>query len=399
MTGADVRAAAARVAGAVVRTPTARSLTLGAITGADVWVKFEQLQFTASFKERGALNRLLQLTEPERRRGVLAVSAGNHAQGLAHHARRLGVAATIVMPAGTPLTKVSRTRVLGAEVILHGDDFEAASVHALELAAERGLVVVPPFDDPAVIAGQGTVGLELLEDVPDLECLIVPVGGGGLIAGVAAIAAEHLPAVEVIGVQVDGFDWAAVRRGHPVTTGRGPTVAEGIAVRRAGQLTGPLLDALVDDVVTVTDDAIEEAVAMYLEIEKVVAEGAGAAALAALLQYPERFRDRRCGLVLSGGNIDLRLLAAISLRSLARSGRSARVVVPVDDRPGVLARVVGAIAGAGGNVVEVDHLRHRPDLPSRRTELEVEFETAGQAELDAVLDALVAAGFEPHRRR
>jgi threonine dehydratase len=390
----DVEAAARVLAGEVVRTPTAPSTTLGAITGAEVWVKFEQLQFTASFKERGARNRLEHLTPDERRRGVVAASAGNHAQGVAHHARRLGIPATIVMPAATPTTKVSRTRVLGAEVVLDGGSFEAAYARALGLAQERGLVLVHPFDDPLVIAGQGTVGLELLEDLPDVEVVVVPIGGGGLISGVATAVKARAPHVEVVGVQVAGYDWAAQRRGAAPRPGDGPSVAEGIAVTEPGRITGPMVDALVDDVVVVSDDAIEHAVCLYLEIEKVVAEGAGAAGLAALVERPDRFAGRRCGLVLCGGNIDLRLLATMAMRSLASSGRLTRLVVPVDDRPGALARVVGAIAAAGGNVVDLQHVRHRPGLSSRRAELEVEVETGDGEELRGVLAQLHAAGFE-----
>lgn len=398
VTASDVRAAAARFGDAVLHTPTARSQTLSSLTGADVWVKFEQHQFTASFKERGALNRLLQLDEHEQQRGVLAVSAGNHAQGVAHHARRLGIPATIVMPATTPTIKVSRTRVLGAEVVLHGHDFERAAAHAAELAASRGLVTVHPFDDAFVIAGQGTVGLELLADVPQVDVVLVPVGGGGLIGGIAVALKTFAPHVQVIGVQVAGHDWAARRKGHAPTEANGPTVAEGIAVKYAGVMTGQIIDALVDDVLVVSDDAVEEAVAMYLEYEKVVAEGAGAAPLACLLEHRDRFAGLTCGLVLSGGNIDLRLLAGISLRCLARSGRTARISVVVDDRPGVLATVVRAISDTGGNIVELDHVRHRSDVPSRRAKLEVEIEMAGATEIERVLLALRSGGFEPTLR-
>ena len=330
VTAADVTAAAARIGDAVVHTPTARSLTLSSLTGTDTWVKFEQQQFTASFKERGALNRLLQLDDSERQRGVLAVSAGNHAQGVAHHARRLGIPATIVMPATTPTIKVTRTRVLGAEVVLHGHDFEHAAAYASELAASKGLITVHPFDDPFVIAGQGTVGLELLTDVSKVDVVLVPVGGGGLIAGIAVAVKAITPDVQVIGVQVAGHDWAARRKGHAPTESNGPTVAEGIAVKHAGVLTGQIVDVLVDDVLVVSDDAVEEAVAMYLEYEKVVTEGAGAASLACLLEHRGRFAGQTCALVLSGGNIDLRLLSGIALRDLARTGRTARVSVMVD---------------------------------------------------------------------
>jgi threonine dehydratase len=325
---------------------------------------------------------------------VVAASAGNHAQGVAHHATLLGVPATIVMPAHTPAIKVSRTRVLGAEVVLHGETFEDAHAHARHLADSTGRVLVHPFDDPHVIAGQGTIGLELVEDVPDLDVVVVPIGGGGLIGGIATAVRARAPHLHVVGVQVAGYDWAARRRGASPTRATGPTVAEGIAVGRPGTLTAPLVDALVDDVVVVSDDAVEHAVCLYLEIEKVVAEGAGAAGLAALVEHPDRFAGRRCALVLCGGNIDLRLLATIAMRGLALSGRLTRIVVPVDDRPGVLAAVVGAIAAAGGNVVDLQHVRHRPGLPSRRAELEVEVETGTPEELPVVLDALRSAGFD-----
>ena len=389
----DVLSAVERLRGAVEHTPCARSSTLSAITGVDVVVKFENLQFTASFKERGARNRLMQLTDEQRAAGVVAASAGNHAQGLARHAALLGVPATIVMPATTPLTKVSRTRVLGARVDLVGERFEEAAAHAVHLAETTGATIVHPFDDPQVMAGQGTVAVEMLADQPAIDTLVVPIGGGGLISGMAVAACGLRPDVRVIGVQGEGYDWAARRpRERPATTA--PTVAEGIAVKQPGRFTSTVIEALVDDVVVVTDAAVERAVGLYLEIEKVVAEGAGAASLAAVLEHPDVFRGRTCGLVLSGGNVDLRLLATMALRSLATTQRLAVLRITVDDRPGALAHVVQSIAASGGNIVEVRHVRHRAGLPSRRAELEVEVETAGAEETQSVVAALRAAGLD-----
>jgi threonine dehydratase len=400
VTIAEVRAAEEVVAGAVMRTPLAPSQTLSAITGAEVFVKFENLQFTASFKERGARNRLHHLTAGERTRGVVAASAGNHAQGVAHHANLLGIPATIVMPQATPANKVHRTRVLGAEVVLDGDSFEAAAARAEELVRDQGLTLVHPFADPLVIAGQGTVGLEILADQPDLEIVVVPIGGGGLFSGVATAVKALRPDVRVIGVQSELFPWAAdarsagavVRRnpGRPIP----PTVAEGIAVKSPHPLTAAFIDALVDDVVVVSEDAIEEAVCLFLDVEKVVAEGAGAAPLAALLAQPATFAGRRCALVLTGGNVDLRLLATMAMRSMTRSGRLVRLRVVVNDLPGTLATVVGVIAARGGNIVDLSHLRHQPWLPSRRAELDVEIEFSDSADATGLVDDLVALGYD-----
>lgn len=395
VTPADVLAAAQRIDGAVVRTPCTRSLTLSAITGAEVWVKFEQLQFTASFKERGAVNRLLQLDADERRRGVVAVSAGNHAQAVAHHATRLGIPSTIVMPAFTPVTKVTGTRVLGAEVVLEGETFEAAAAHAARLAVDRRLVTVHPYDDPFIVAGQGTVGLEIAADVPDLDTVIVPIGGGGLISGIALAIKHLLPGVRVIGVEARGYDWASRLKGHGATEANGPSVAEGIAVKSGSELTRTLVGALVDEVVTVSEAAIEQAVGAYLEIEKVVAEGAGAAPLAALMEHRQMFAGRRCALVLCGGNIDLRLLSNIAVRTLARSGRLARLTLELDDRPGSLARFVDIIAATGANIVEVQHTRNRLAIAAKRVDIEVEIETSGPDALQRTIDQLHAAGLAP----
>ena len=396
VTLADVRAAAAVIEGAVMRTPLAASRTLGSITGADVSIKFENLQFTASFKERGARNRLSHLTVEERGRGVVAASAGNHAQGVAYHAHLLDVPATIVMPTSTPANKVHRTRVHGATVVLFGASFEQAASHALELSERDGLTVVHPFADPLVIAGQGTVGLEMIEDDPALQVLVVPIGGGGLISGIGIAVKALRPDIRVIGVQSELYPWAA----GPTTTSNtnvaasaAPTVAEGIAVAHGHPFTRALVEQVVDDVVIVSEDAIEEAVCLLLDVEKVVAEGAGAAPLAALLAAPELFAGLRCGLVLSGGNVDLRLLATMAMRSMTRSGRLVRLRMVVDDLPGTLASIVAAIANRGGNIVDLSHLRHQPWLSSRRAELDVEIEFSDGEHAHSLVADLRAAGY------
>ena len=400
----DVEAAAARIAGAVERTPTTRSHTLGQLLGLDLALKLETLQFTASFKERGALNRLLLLDEGERRRGVVAMSAGNHAQAVARHATRLGIDATIVMPAATPFVKVHRTEVLGARVVLHGDDLEAAALEAHRIEAAEGRILVHPYDDPAVVAGQGTVALEVLEDEPDLGVLVVPVGGGGLIAGMAVAVRARRPDVLVLGVQSDR--WASMVAATAGTAGAvgGSTVADGIAVGAAGTVTAPLCARLVDELVTVEDDTVEEAINLLLDIEKVVVEGAGAAGLAALLDPdgPARRRIERhraeggrpvVGVVLTGANIDPRLLASVIMRGLVRSGRLARLLIQVADAPGALAGVTTVLGRAGANIVELVHDRLLLDVPARAAELEVVVETFDHAHLERVLADLATAGF------
>jgi threonine dehydratase len=400
VTLADVEAAADRIRGGVVRTPSAPSLTLSSILGADVVVKFESLQFTASYKERGALHRLLHLDDDERGRGVVAMSAGNHAQGVAHHAARLGVPATIVMPATTPFVKVARTRALGAEVELVGATLEEATARAHALAdAPDGPVFIHPFDDPVVIAGQGTVALEMLDDHPDLDVLVVPVGGGGLVSGMAVAAKGRHAGIEVVGVEseVAGSMRAALGRAPADAVSsaapNAPTIADGIAVRTPGGLTPRIVTALVDDVLPVSERSIERAINLYLEIEKVVAEGAGAAALAALVEHPDRFSGRRVGVVLSGANIDPRLLSSVIIRGLLHDGRLSRLRVEVPDRPGTLSEVTGLIAGGGANIVEVVHQRMYADVPSRLVELEVLVETLDRAHAEAIVDALVAGGY------
>ncbi|HYX64454.1 MAG TPA: threonine ammonia-lyase, partial [Burkholderiales bacterium] len=347
----EVRAAAARIAGAVERTPFLPSRTLSRLTGCEVFLKFENLQFTASFKERGALNKLLSLTPEERRRGVIAMSAGNHAQAVAYHAARLGIPAVIVMPRGSPNTKIKNTRVHGAEVVLEGESLADAGRHAHERARRDNLVFVHPYEDEHVIAGQGTVGLEMLEAVPDLDLLVVPVGGGGLISGIALAAKSLRPQIRIFGVESKTYPSMNQRlAGQPVQVG-GDTIAEGIAVKDVGDTAFAIIRRLVEEVLVVDEETIERAVVALIEIEKTVAEGAGAAALAALLQTPERFAGRRVGLVVSGGNIDSRVLASVLMRGLVRDERLVRLRVTMPDVSGSLAKVAALIAEAGGNVV------------------------------------------------
>ncbi len=393
----DVAAAHARIRGGIRRTPTLPSRTLSEIHGCEIWIKFENLQYTASFKERGALNRLLRLTPEERRRGVVAASAGNHAQGVAHHARRLGISAVIVMPETTPFVKVDHTERLGARVVLHGRGVEEAAAEARRIAARERRVFVHPYDDPAVVAGQGTVALEMLEDVPDLEVLVVPVGGGGLISGIAVAARGLRPEVEIVGVEAALYPSVVhLLRGEPPPAG-GPTIADGIAVKRPAELTLRLIRALVDEVLLVEEAAIEAAVVALLEIEKTVAEGAGAAPLAAVASHPDRFRGRRIGLVLSGGNIDSRILSSVILRGLVRSDRLVRYRVSVPDHPGALAAVARIIARAGGNIVDVVHQRAFSRLSVRQTDLDLTIETRNRDHARAIARALVAAGHHVRR--
>jgi threonine dehydratase len=393
----DVQAAAERIAAEVVHTPCLRSETLSRIAKADIWLKFENLQFTASFKERGALNTLLQLTPEERKRGVIAMSAGNHAQGVAYHAGRLGIPATIVMPAFTPNMKVSHTKGHGAKVVLHGNTLAEAAAEAHRLADAEKLVFVHPYDDPRIIAGQGTIALEMLQDVPQLDTLVAPVGGGGMIAGCAVATRGLKPDLKVIGVETAGY--SAMRQhmaGEPVTAG-GDTIAEGIAVRDIGELPLKICRALLEKVVSVDEVTIERAIALLLEVEKTVVEGAGAAGLAALIAYPELFRGRKVGLVLSGGNIDTRLLASVLLRGLVRDGRIVQLRLMIGDAPGQLARVATIIGKFGGNIVEVQHQRLF-GVVAKATELDVTVETRDRAHVRELVAALEADGFKVHLR-
>ena len=395
VTIADIRAAAAAIAGAVAKTPTARAAALSELTGCEVFLKLETLHPTGSFKERGALNKLLTLGDNERRTGVVAMSAGNHAQGVAHHARRLGIPATIVMPRGTPFTKIDRTEALGAKVVLKGDGLVEARQAADALAHERGLVTVHPYDDPAVIAGQGTVALEMLADCPELDALFVPVGGGGLISGVAVAAKAMAPQVEIYGVQSALYPsmYRVLRGEDPGLPVEAATLAEGIAVKEPGQLTRRIVAALVDAVRLVGERQLESAVELLLERQKLIVEGAGASGIAALCAESERFRGRRVGIVLTGGNIDARLLSSLLMRGLVRGGRLVRLRCELPDLPGVLSRVAGIIGGLGGNIVEVHHQRLFHDTSVKQAELDVVVETQNRRHVDTLIDALVAAGF------
>ena len=395
---AELKAAAARLAGRVIRTPLVHSRTLSEITGAEVWLKLENQQFVASFKERGAANKLLTLSADEARRGVIAMSAGNHAQGVAYHAHNLGIAATIVMPKSTPFVKVSRTRKLGARVRLEGETLAESAAFARQLAADENLVFVHPYNDPAVIAGQGTVALEMLEDQPALDCLLTPVGGGGLVAGCAIAASGHASAVEVIGVEVESY--AAVAQhlaGRPISVG-GATIAEGIAVRDVGALPLAILREYGIEVMTVAERLIEKAVIQMLEIEKTVTEGAGAAALAALMSDPGRFVGRKIGLIVSGGNIDTRTLANVLMRGLVRDGRLIDLVVEISDKPGALAELACVIAQLRGNIVEVQHQRLFSALSANMTEVELVIEAQDTAHGSAIVAGLEAKGVRARRR-
>jgi threonine dehydratase len=390
----DIHKAAELIAGGVVNTPCARSQTLSEITGAEVILKFENHQFTASFKERGALVSLLSLTPEQRKAGVIAMSAGNHAQGVAYHAQRLGIPATIVMPRYTPNVKVERTQVLKAEVILHGDDLEESCAYTQELARDRGLHFIHPYDDENVIAGQGTIALEMLGEFPDLDMLVIPVGGGGLIAGNAIAAKAVRPDIKVIGVETERFpSMYQALRDLPIECGTG-TFAEGIAVKRPGRLTLPIVRSLVDEVLLVDESEIEAAVLLLLEVEKTVIEGAGAAGLAALLQNRERFIDRRVGLILSGGNIDLLTLSSIIQRGLVRSGRLARIRVNLPDVPGALAEITRILGQNNANIIEIRHQRAFTNLSLRLAEVEFVLQTLGDNHLSQILEALGRADYK-----
>ena len=391
----DIEAAGLRLAGQVLDTPCVESKTLGQIVGAQVFLKFENLQFTASFKERGALNKLAALTDSGVPiKGVIAASAGNHAQGVAHHAQRLGLRAVIVMPQHTPTVKVERTRGFGAEVVLHGDSFDAARDKALQMADEQGLSFVHPFDDAAVIAGQGTIGIEMLKAQPELDTLVIAVGGGGLISGIAIAVRKLKPGMQIIGVQTARFPAmvnALKGTAHPQGAS---TIAEGIAVGQPGQLTREIVRELVDDIVLVEEGDIEQAIVMLLEIEKTLVEGAGAAGLAALLKDPARFAGKKVGLVLCGGNIDPLLLASILERGMVRAGRLARIRVAARDTPGVLARITTVVAEAGANIDEVHHQRAFSTLSVQSVEVELVLQTRNRAHVQDLVARLMAAGFE-----
>ena len=389
----DVRAAADRIRGAVVRTPTMYSKTLSDISGADIWLKFENLQFTAAYKERGALNALLLLSQEQRDRGVIAASAGNHSQGLSYHGTRLGVPVTIVMPRPTPTVKVMQTESVGGNVVLHGETFDEAYAHARKLEKELGLTFVHPFDDPHVAAGAGTTALEMLEDAPEIDCIVTPIGGGGLISGMSTVARALRPEMQVIGVQAALFpSMYAKVKGEQRDCG-GDTLAEGIAVKAPGAFTSQVITERVDDIVLVSEEALEKAVSLLLQIEKTVVEGAGSAGLAAVLEHRERFAGRKIGLVLCGGNIDTRLLANVLLRDLARSGRLARLRITLQDRPGALYRVMREFEVHNVNIIEIYHQRIFTSLPAKGLITDIECEARDREQIDALVEGLRANGY------
>lgn len=389
----DVRAAAAVIKGKVVRTPCLYSKTLSAISGAEVFLKFENLQFTAAFKERGALNKLASLSDAERASGVIAMSAGNHAQAVAWHASNMGIPSTIVMPTNTPFVKVEATKRLGAEVVLEGETLVEARATAERLAKERGFVFVYPYDDDKIIAGQGTTAIEMLEDYPDLDTLVIPIGGGGLIAGMAVAARAIKPDIRIIGVEAELYPSMSAALIGEEATCVGSTIAEGIAVKNIAARTLSIVKEFVEEVVTVSEARMEQAIYLMLTIEKSLVEGAGAVGLAALLAFPEKFRGQNVGLVLSGGNIDPRLLTSVILRELMRDGHISRLQIEVPDIPGQLAVVTRVIGDAGGGIIEVAHQRLQLDISAKNTTLEVMVETRDRGHIEEVRDALTDAGF------
>ncbi len=393
LSAAQVVAAAARLKGRIMRTPLVRAEKLSALTGANIWVKLENLQYTGAFKERGALNKLLTLSDAEKSRGVIAASAGNHAQGLAYHARTLGVAAVIVMPTTTPDVKVRQTRELGAEVVLAGEDYDEANAEAHALAEKRNLVFVHPFDDADVIAGQGTIALEMLEDGPDFDAIIAPIGGGGLISGMALAIKDRAPQTQIVGVEAELFPSMSNALDGENRAAGGSTLAEGIAVKEAGEITREIVRAHVSDIALVSERMLERALSILMNEQKLLVEGAGAAGLAAVLADPERFQGKTIGLVLCGGNIDERLLSMVIMRDLARAGRLARLRIQLLDKPGQLVRVATIIAREDGNVIDVGHHRTYSDLPAKMTCMDVTIDTQGQDHLDRIIGKLRDEGY------
>ena len=397
VTLADIEAARRVIDGHVLRTPMLPAPRLSALTGAEVFVKYENLQVTNSFKERGARTKLASLTAAERERGVIAMSAGNHAQAVAYHAALLGISATIVMPVTTPFVKVAATKAHGARVLLDGETISEAQARAETEARERGLIWVHPYDDPHVIAGQGTIALEMLEEVPALDVLVIPIGGGGLVSGIATAAKAIKPGIDIVGVESALYPsmWNAIR-GEQRPLG-GATLAEGIAVKNVGSLTLPIIRALVSDILLVDEEHIERAVNAYLTLQKAMAEGAGAAGLAAMLANPQRFAGRRVGLVLCGGNIDPRILASIMIRELERENRIVSFRLTIADRPGLLGQIATTLGRLGANILEVDHRRMFLDVPAKGARLDVTVETRDAAHADEILAAFKAEGFAPVR--
>ena len=397
VTLADIEAARRIINGVVLRTPMLPAPKLSALTGADVYVKYENLQVTNSFKDRGSLVKLVSLNDAERRRGVITMSAGNHAQAIAYHAQRLGIPATIVMPVTTPFVKVGATRSYGANVVLHGETVAEAQARCEQILADRGLVLVHPYDDARIIAGQGTIALEMLEDVPELEMLLVPIGGGGLIAGNASAARAKNPAIEIIGAEAALYPsiWNALHgENRPIG---GPTLAEGIAVKNVGKLSLPIIRELVAEIILVDEAHLERAVNAYLTLQKTMAEGAGAAGLGAMLAKPERFKGRKVGLVLTGGSIDPRVLASIMVRELERDSRIVSFRLTIPDQPGVLGTIATRIGALGANILEVDHRRLFLDVPAKGAKLDVTIETRDAAHAEQIMAAFAGDGYSPVR--
>lgn len=389
----QIRDAAERLRGQVIRTPLVRAGRLSERLGCDLHLKLENLQHTGSFKDRGAFIRLSNLSKDEARRGVIAMSAGNHAQGVAYHAQRLGVPATIVMPEFAPFSKVERTRAFGARIVLTGDTLDASAQAAYQIAKEENLTFVHPFDDTDVIAGQGTVGLEILEDCPDIEMIVVPIGGGGLISGIATVAKDANPAIQLLGVESELFpSMSDALKGTKTMTG-GQSLADGIAVKVPGKLTRAIIEKLVDDIAIVAESHIESAIHRLAEEQKLVVEGAGAAGIAAILAEPERFTGRKVAVVICGGNIDLKLLAGILTRGLIRDGRMVRLRIGIIDQPGVLARIASVIGKTGGNIIEVYHQRLFHDVPAKQAEVDVVLETRNPEHVAEVVASLKEDGF------
>ncbi len=393
VTAEDIRAAGRTIAGDVMRTPLVAAPRLSEMLGCELYLKLENQQYTGSFKDRGALNKLKSLTPEQAKFGVIAMSAGNHAQGVAYHARRLGMPATIVMPEFAPFTKVERTKNLGARVVLTGDTLDASAIAAREIAEQENLTFVHPYDDPQIVAGQGTIGFEMLEDQPDLDTIVVPIGGGGIISGIAIAAKSVKPEIEIIGVEAALFpSMSQAIHGHPPAAG-GQTLADGIAVKNPGELTRPIIEELVSDILLVDEGHIEAAVHVLAEQQNIVAEGAGAAGVAALMNAPERFAGRKVGAVICGGNIDVRLLSWILTRGLVRDGRMVRLRIGIVDRPGVLAKVAQLIGETGGNIIEVYHQRLFHDVPAKHADVDAVIETRNTEHVHEIVAALKAGGF------
>ncbi|HMT42412.1 threonine ammonia-lyase [Sphingorhabdus sp.] len=397
LTLADVRAAHERIRDAIVATPTLHSKTLSNLTGANIYLKFENLQFTAAYKERGALNALLLMPEEARNRGVIAASAGNHAQGLSYHGTRLGAPVTIVMPKTTPTVKIMQTEAVGGKVVLEGEKFDDAYKHARLLEKELGLTFVHPFDDPKVAAGQGTVALEMLEEIPTIDTLVVPIGGGGLLSGMGTAARGINPDIELVGVQAELYPSMYALLNNKQMPCEGDTLAEGIAVKVPGEFTSKVIRDIVDDVVLVSEPELETAVSLLLQIEKTVVEGGGAAGLAAVMAYPEKFKSKNVGIVLSGGNIDTRLLANVLLRDLARSGRLARLRITLQDRPGALYKVMKLFNEHNINIIEIYHQRIFTTLPAKGLITDIECEARDAEQLQGLVDSLKDAGYKIER--